>query len=115
MGSVAAKYCRTIILTNEDPYDEDPQAIITQIKSGVVDDSFDSKNLIEIIDRQVAIAKATQIAKTNDVVIITGKGSESFIHLANGHKLPWNEKEVVQKALQSLKKSKKVRSPKIRR
>lgn len=89
MGEVACQYCDTIILTNEDPYDEDPDEIISQIKSSISKD----KEVLEIIDRVSAIKKSLSLAKNGDIIISTGKGSEDWIHLENGKKIPWNEKE----------------------
>jgi len=98
MGSIAGKYCSEIILTNEDPYNEDPQKITNEIRSGIPVD-FPHANIYEIIDREEAIAKAIFLAKEGDAVVLTGKGSESSIHIEKGRKIPWNEKEVVKKVL----------------
>lgn len=89
MGEVASLYCDTIILTNEDPYDEDPNEIISQIKSSISKD----KEVLEILDRTLAIKKSLTLAQDGDIVISTGKGSEDWIHLKKGKKIPWNEKE----------------------
>ena len=99
MGEIAAKYCDQIILTNEDPFDEDPAKILSEIKSGISKTQFPISKLSEIVDRKSAIKKAIQSAKKGDTVIITGKGSESSIRVAGGKKIPWNEKEVVAKIL----------------
>jgi len=92
IGKIADKYCDQIILTNEDPYDEDPEAIINDIKSG----NLNNPKFLEIIDRREAIKKAIFLAKKNDTVIITGKGSERWIHVKNGRKILWSDKEVVE-------------------
>jgi UDP-N-acetylmuramoyl-L-alanyl-D-glutamate--2,6-diaminopimelate ligase len=99
MGEIAAKYCDQIILTNEDPFDEDPAKILSDIKSGISKSQFPISNLKEILDRREAIRAAIRSAKKGDTVIITGKGSESAIRIAGGKKIPWNEKEVVAKIL----------------
>jgi|GEM_PF-596544 len=98
MGEIAGKYCSEIVLTNEDPYDEDPQKIINEIQSGISAD-FPHSNIYEILDRKSAIEKAMSLAKEGDVVVMTGKGSESSIHIANKKKLEWNEREIVEKIL----------------
>lgn len=102
MGRIAADYCREIILTDEDPYDEDPARIIGDIKSGISNARFPTSKIKEIIDRREAIRIALALAKKNDAVIITGKGSENCIHVAGGKKIPWDEREVVEEVIKSL-------------
>lgn len=98
MGAIAAKHCGQIILTNEDPFDEDPEEIMNQIEAGV--GLVDRKPAVQkIINRKQAIQRAIQMAKKGDTVIITGKGSEPYMRLAKGKKIPWNEKEIVLKIL----------------
>jgi len=93
MGEKAAQYCDKIIITNEDPYDEDPKKIIEQVAKGAK-----GKALI-VLDREEAIKKAINMAKRGDVVIITGKGSECWMCLSKGKKIPWSDKQVVLKNL----------------
>ncbi len=95
MGKIAAKYCDKIIITNEDPYDEDPYRILSMIKSGISNSKFPISNLWEILDRRKAIGKALELAKPGDVVLITGKGSEPWMCLANDKKIPWDDREIV--------------------
>jgi UDP-N-acetylmuramoyl-L-alanyl-D-glutamate--2,6-diaminopimelate ligase len=97
MGEIASRYCKAIFLTNEDPYDENPLEIINQIESGFSQIPKAEK----ILDRKEAIKKAIRFAKKSDTVIITGKGSESWIHVAHGKRLPWNEREVVEEVIES--------------
>ncbi len=99
MGEIAAKYCDSIILTNEDPFDEDPSRILSQIKSGITRSQFPISKVKEILDRREAIRTAIRSAKKGDSVIITGKGSESSMRVAGGKQIPWNEKEIVTKIL----------------
>ena len=51
------------------------------------------------MDRKEAIKKAISLAKAGDTVIITGKGSESWLHMAGGKKIAWDEKRVVEEIL----------------
>ncbi len=99
MGSIAAKFCDEIVLTDEDPYDEDPEAIVSEIESGfsqVSKSKFQiSKNYWKILDRREALRKALYDASPGDAVVATGKGSESSIHIAKGKLVPWNEREIV--------------------
>lgn len=101
LGKIAAQHCKEIILTNEDPYDEPPEKIIEAIESGFTG----AVNYRKIMDRKEAIRSAIKSAKKGDTVIITGKGSELWMRLAEGKKIPWNEKKVVLAALKSIKRS----------
>jgi len=96
LGALAAEYCNEIIITNEDPYDEDPMEIINQLASGA------QEKAKKILDRREAIREALEIAARDDVVVITGKGSEPSICLAGGKKIPWDDREVVKEEFQKL-------------
>ncbi len=97
MGAVASRHCSHIILTNEDPYDEDPRQIIRDIEEGI------TRPISEvIIDRREAIAKAISLAKTGDSVIITGKGTDPYIMEADGKKTPWSDSKVTKEELKKL-------------
>ena len=99
MGEIAAKYCDEIILTNEDPYDENPNQILSEVKSGIQHSAFRIQNLYEMFDRKEAIKKAVSLAKNGDTVIITGKGCEPWLHLEKGKKIPWDERKIVEEIL----------------
>lgn len=100
LGKIAGQKADLVIVTNEDPYDEDPQAIIEQVAIGAeeVGKTID-KNLFKILDRRQAIKKALELAKKDDIILFTGKGSEQYICLAKGQKTPWDEREEVEKAI----------------
>lgn len=102
MGEVAGRYCDEIIIANEDPYDEDPMAIIEEVASGITDTE---KTVYKILDREEAIDKAIALANEGDTVIMTGKGSEKYIHLAEGRKLSWSERETAEKAIRERQKN----------
>jgi len=101
MGELAARYCDQIILTNEDPYDELPEKIIDEIESGSSKIRNSKFEIRKIIDREKAIGEALTLAGSGDIIILTGKGSERCIMGPNNSKIPWNEKEVVEKLLNS--------------
>ena len=101
-GRIAAKYCDEIILTNEDPYDEDPSQILSEIKSGIQNSKFKIQNLYEILDRREAIKKALELAQPQDIVIITGKGSEPWMCVAGGKKIPWDDRKIVRKEFENI-------------
>lgn len=95
LGSLAAKYADFIVITNEDPYDEDPLLIIGQVAAGAENSGRElNKDLFKILDRREAIKKALELAKEGDLVLLTGKGAEQFICAKNGQKIPWDEREV---------------------
>ncbi|MDO8655066.1 MAG: UDP-N-acetylmuramyl-tripeptide synthetase, partial [bacterium] len=93
LGKLAGIYCDTVIVSNEDPYDEDPQAIIDQVAQGV------GGKAEKILDRREAIASVFQRAGASDIVVITGKGSEDSIAWAGGKKTPWDDRIVVKEEL----------------
>ncbi len=93
LGAVAARYADVAIITNEDPYDEDPMDIINQVWSGLSNDSLEK---YKILDREEAIKKAISLAQAGDIVVITGKGSEQAIVTKTG-KIAWDDREIVKK------------------
>lgn len=97
MGGVAGAHCDEIILTNEDPYDEDPQKIVSEILTGI-----EGGRAKTIMDRREAIAYALALAKTGDAVIITGKGTDPYIMEADGKKTPWDDATVAREELAKL-------------
>ena len=97
MGKLAADYCNNIFLTNEDPFNENPENIVNEIEAGIPLEL--KKRVRKILDRREAIRAAIKIAKNKDAVIITGKGCEPYIRIAGGKNIPWNEKEAVLKIL----------------
>jgi len=103
-GRIAAEYCDEIILTDEDPYDENPDEILNQIESGFSSQTLNSKletlNYKKILDRREAIRTALTSAREGDTVVITGKGSETSMAVAGGKKLPWSDIDIVREALQ---------------
>jgi len=96
LGEIASRYCQEIIITNEDPYDEDPMEIINQIAKGV------EGKPTKILDRREAIRKALQIAEQGDIVLITGKGCEPWIMEAKGEKIPWDDRQVAREEYKKL-------------
>ncbi len=109
MGEIAGKYCDEIILTNEDPYDENPSQILLDIKSGISNfhppTGGPISKIYEIIDRRKAIKKAISLAGAGDVVILTGKGGESSMCVEGGKKIPWDEKKIVEEILGNKKEA----------
>jgi UDP-N-acetylmuramoyl-L-alanyl-D-glutamate--2,6-diaminopimelate ligase len=98
-GEIASKYCDEIYLTNEDPYEEDPDEIVAEIEKGIKNSKFKISKVHKIMDREEAIKEALASAKKDDTVIITGKGSETTMALAGARKIPWSDKKVVEDLL----------------
>lgn len=98
MGRIAEKYCERIILTNEDPYDEDPRKIIDDMARGIEDES----KLTIIMDRRKAIHTALEEAPDSSVVIISGKGTDPYIMGPHNTKTPWSDAKVVQQEMSAL-------------
>ncbi|HDY73201.1 MAG TPA: UDP-N-acetylmuramyl-tripeptide synthetase [Candidatus Jorgensenbacteria bacterium] len=103
-GKIAASYGDVVILTSEDPYDEDPRAIIEDMKRGIAESPEKPQKVYEIIDRTEAIKKALSIAREKDIVIITGIGSQKWFYGPNGKKQPWDEVQTVKELLQNINK-----------
>jgi len=100
LGKIAGEKADYVIITNEDPYDEDPQIIIDQVAVGTEYAGKEiNKNLFKILDRRQAIKKALALAQKNDIVLITGKGCEQAICVANGEKIKWDDREVAREEL----------------
>ena len=97
MGKIADTYCDEIILTNEDPYDEDPEKIIQEVASGMT-----THTPTIILDRREAIKTAITKAKPGDVVLISGKGTDPYIMGPNGTKIPWDDATVASEELEKL-------------
>lgn len=98
MGEIAAKLADRIILTDEEPYSEDPAVIRAAIMEGIKSAGGEAK-VVEIADRGEAIAKAITEARPRDAVIITGMGHES-VRMVAGQKLPWSDSGQAREVLQ---------------
>ena len=98
-GELADMYADVVIVTNEDPYSEDPEEIINQVVDGVNNKIF-GETFFRISDRKEAIQKAINLAEKDDLVIITGKGAEQFM-VCGEEKIPWDDREIVREALKN--------------
>lgn len=97
MGKIADSFCDVAILTNEDPYDENPQKIVEEIAKG-----FSEKKPHIILDRRQAIKEALREARPGSVVLITGKGTDPYIMGPKGSKELWSDKRVAEEELEKL-------------
>lgn len=105
-GEIAGRYCHTVIAANEDPYDENPQAILDEIEAGFLkiyrSPLACAVNFYKILDRREAVKKALESAVAGDTVIITGKGAESVIMGPAGKRAPWDDRKTVREEIKKL-------------
>lgn len=113
LGEIAGRHANVIILTNEDPYTENPEKIIQEVAAGIRGKKWQAeKNYFTILDRRQAIQKALTLAQTGDLVLITGKGHEeqmAVVHPKNPRLsilIPFNEQKIIRNQLKALTKSK---------
>ena len=98
MGGIAARHCDQVILTNEDPYDENPRKIVEDMAKGIDDKS----KLTIIMDRREAIRAALKMAPEGGYVLISGKGTDPYIMGPNNTRQVWSDAEVVKEELARL-------------
>jgi UDP-N-acetylmuramoyl-L-alanyl-D-glutamate--2,6-diaminopimelate ligase len=111
MGQAAAVGADLMIVTSDNPRSEDPEAIIAEIVAGVEearrahaasDTVHRAGELSVIVDRRQAIARAVELARPGDVVVIAGKGHEQGQELVGGRVVPFDDIAVARAALRGL-------------
>jgi len=107
-GALADKYADAVIVTNEDPYSEDPEDIMDQVLSGIKNKTL-GENLFRISDRKEAIGKAVGLAGSGDLVIITGKGAEQFM-VCGEKKVPWDDRKAAREEIRKINPKTKTRA-----
>jgi UDP-N-acetylmuramoyl-L-alanyl-D-glutamate--2,6-diaminopimelate ligase len=98
MGRAATSLSDVAVLTSDNPRDEDPAAIIEDVRAGMVDGPGHASTLIIEPDRRVAIRRALADASAGDVVVIAGKGHETYQEIA-GERIPFNDVDEARQAL----------------
>lgn len=99
MGEVASKYADIVVVTDDEPYEEDPGLIRKEIVSGMKASKKQEGIDLFIIDkREEGLKKALSIAKLGDVVLCTGMGHQN-VRMVGVEAIPWNEKEIVKNLL----------------
>lgn len=102
MGEVAGRLADVVIVTDVNCYDEDPRAIAEMLAGGArAAGKKDGVNLFVEIDRRHAIELAVGIARPGDVIALTAKGTEPYIAVAGGKKIPWDDRVVAREVLKS--------------
>ena len=95
MGEVSGQLADLSIITSDNPRDEEPQAIIDDIKVGI---AKTAGKYVEIIDRKEAIAYAIENGQPDDIIILAGKGHEDYQEI-KGKKYPMDERVIIQEVL----------------
>ncbi len=95
MGQIADQHADHAIITSDNPRKEDPDAIIAEIEKGFRSDRFE-----RIVDRTQAIGRAIELARPRDIVLIAGKGHESYQEFAD-HTVPFEDTQVARRALEN--------------
>jgi len=107
MGALAGHFADYVIVTDEDPYSEDPWQIILTVAAGVPRGAtlpkrkIEGRNFFKILDRKEAIQKALSLARRGDIVIITGKGAEEYM-VVKDKKIPFSDRKVARQLLSEL-------------
>jgi len=101
MGALAGQKADFVIVSNVDPYDDNPQEILEDIaKASTENGKTLNQNLFVIADRRAGIAQALSLANSGDIVLITGKGAEQSMILGN-QTIPWDDRVVVREELEN--------------
>jgi len=100
MGEIVSCFADYVIITNEDPYNEDPYQIINEVASGVKN-KIKNENFWIIMDRREAIKKALQLACPGDICVITGKGAEEIMAIGK-ERINWNDKKIILEELEKM-------------
>ncbi|MBA9072809.1 UDP-N-acetylmuramoyl-L-alanyl-D-glutamate--2,6-diaminopimelate ligase [Flavobacterium gossypii] len=101
MANIASTLSDKAILTSDNPRTEDPEAIILEMEQGVEPQNY--KKTIAIVDRKQAIKTACQLAQPNDIILIAGKGHETYQEI-NGVRHDFDDMKIVTELLEQLNK-----------
>ena len=101
MGNIAAQLSTKVIFTSDNPRTENPESIIEQVEAGV--SPLDYKKTMAITDRKQAIKTACQLASEKDIILIAGKGHETYQEI-NGERFDFDDFKTVTQMLTALNK-----------
>lgn len=100
LGELAAENADTVIITTDDPYDDNPKEIAEDVATGALSRGKKlNEDIFIIADRREAIRKAISVAKADDLVLVTGKGSEQVMVVAGGRKIPHDDRKIVREEI----------------
>lgn len=103
MGQIAAKYSDRVFVTSDNPRTENPDAILEDIKQGLIADGVPSEKYELIVDRKSAIKRAIELASPGDVVLIAGKGHETY-QIIGTVKTDFDDRLVAKEAIRGITK-----------
>lgn len=101
MGKIAAKLSDVVIATSDNPRSEDPEFILSEIEAGIKQELSDKKKYEKIVDRRQAITRAITLAENGDIVIIAGKGHETYQILKN-QTISFDDRQIARQILGGL-------------
>ena len=101
MAAIACRLSDKVILTSDNPRFEEPQTILADMQKGVK--PLDYKKTLSVLDRKEAIKTACMLAEPNDIILVAGKGHETYQEI-QGVKYPFDDKQVLQETFQQLGK-----------
>jgi UDP-N-acetylmuramoyl-L-alanyl-D-glutamate--2,6-diaminopimelate ligase len=101
MAGIAADLSDKIIITSDNPRTENPETIIEEMEAGVAPHNY--KKTVSIVDRKQAIKTACQLAQANDIILIAGKGHETYQEI-NGFRHDFDDMKIVKEMLDQLNK-----------
>ena len=101
MAKAAAKYADKLIVTSDNPRNEDPETIISDILAGLEGETADYD---VVVDRKEAIFHALKIAEKGDIIVLAGKGHEDYQILSGMERIHFDEREIVAEGLRNLDK-----------
>lgn len=110
LGAISGQYADVVLITNEDPDNEDPLTIMEAVARGVPRGAGSKKHFVQnknffiIPDRSQAIHKALALAKTQDLVLVTGKGDETSM-VIKGKLVPYSDRKVIKSYFQASSQS----------
>lgn len=98
MGGIAARLADVAVITSDNPRSEDPASIVDEVASGASEVSGGRAEILRIVERRAAIRRALELAREGDVVLIAGKGHETWQERL-GQRLPFDDRAVVRDEL----------------
>ena len=101
MANIASSLSSKVIFTSDNPRTEKPEDIISEMEAGVEPQNF--KKTVVIVDRKQAIRTACQLAQPNDIILVAGKGHETYQEI-NGLKIDFDDYKIVEELLKQLQK-----------
>jgi UDP-N-acetylmuramoyl-L-alanyl-D-glutamate--2,6-diaminopimelate ligase len=93
MGEIVSATADIVILTDEDPYTEDPERILDEVEAGIRNKE-QGKTLFRIRDRREAIRKGLALLSPGDILLVTGKGAEETMRIGDRNVL-WNDRRAI--------------------